>query len=49
MSEDYTSSLSDLVTLLNEQTIHQRSINLLMTEVLKYLNELSLDLMNEVF
>ena len=47
ISEDYTSSFSDLVTLLNEKTI--RHINFLMIEVLKYLNELSPDFMNEVF
>ena len=44
-----TSSFSDLVTLLNEQTIHQRCINFLMTEFFKYLNGLSPDLLNEVF
>ena len=49
ISKDYISSFSDLVTLLKEKTIHQRCINLLMTEVLKYLNGLSPDLMNEVF
>ena len=49
ISEDYISSFSDLVTVLNEKTIHQRCINFLMTEVFKYLNGLSPDLMNEVF
>ena len=49
ISEDYISSFSDLVILLNEKTIHQRCINFLMTEVFKYLNGLSPDLMNEVF
>ena len=48
-SEDHTSIFSDLVILLNEKTIHQKSINFLTTEVFKYLNELSPDLMNEVF
>ena len=33
ISEDYISSFSDLITLLNEKTIHQRCINFLMTEV----------------
>ena len=48
ISKDYISSFSDLVTLLNEKTIHQRCINFLMTEVFKYLIGLSPDLMNEV-
>ena len=48
-SEYHISIFSDLVTLLNEKTIHQRCINFLMAEVFKYLNRLSPDLMNEVF
>ena len=48
-SEDYLLSFSDLVTLLNEKTIHQRYINFLMTEVFKHLNGLSPNLMNEAF
>ena len=48
MSKNYTSSLIDLITILHEKTIHQRCINLLMTEILKYLNGLSPDLMNEL-
>ena len=43
------SSFSDLLTLLNERTIYQRCIKVLMTEVFKYLNGLSPDLINEVF
>ena len=38
----------NLVTLLHEKTIHQRYINFLMTEVPKYLNGLSPNLMNEI-
>ena len=49
ISKDYISSFSYLVTLLNEKTIHEGCINFLMTEVFKYLNGLSPDLMNEVF
>ena len=45
ISEDYISNFSDLVTMLNGKTIHQRCINILMTEVFKYLNRLSPDLM----
>ena len=48
-SEDYISSFIDLVTLLNKNTIYQMCIKFLMTEVFKYLNELSPDIMNEVF
>ena len=35
ISKDYILNFSDLVTLLNEKTIHQRCINFLMTEVFK--------------
>ena len=49
ISADYISIFSDLVTLLNEKTIHQRCIIFFMTEVFKYLDGLSPDLMNEVF
>ena len=48
-SEDYISSFIDLVTLLNKNTNYQMCIKFLMTEVFKYLNELSPDIMNEVF
>ena len=48
ISEDCISSFNDLVTLLNEKTIHQRCIKFLMMEVFKCLNELSPDLINEV-
>ena len=47
--DDYISSLSHLVTLLNERTIHQRCINLLIIEVFKYRNGLLPDLINEIF
>ena len=40
--------LSLLLTL-NERTIHQHCTNVLLTEVYKYLNGHSPDLMNEVF
>ena len=35
ISKDYISSFNDLVTLLNEKTIHQRCMNFLMTEIFK--------------
>ena len=47
MSKNYTSSLIDLITILHQKTIYQRCINFLMTEILKYLNGLSPDIMNE--
>lgn len=46
--DDYSSDFNDLLTLSN-MSIHQRCINFLMTEVFKYLNGLSPDLMNDVF
>ena len=46
---DYKSSFDSLLSTLNEKTIHQRYINVLLTEVYKYLNGYSPDLMNEVF
>ena len=46
---DYESSFDSLLSTLNEKTIHQRCINVLLTEVYKYLNGYSPDLMNEVF
>ena len=45
----YESSLDSLLSTLNEKAIHQRCINVLLTEVYEYLNGYSLDLMNEVF
>ena len=46
---DYESSFNSLLSTLNEKTIYQRCINVLLTEVYKYLNGYSPDLMNEVF
>ena len=48
-SKDYTSSFSDLVTLLNEKTNPQRCIDVLLTEIFKYLSGLFPGLMSEVF
>ena len=38
-----------MLSTLNWKTIHQRFINLLLTEVYKYLDGLSQEWMNEVF
>ena len=46
---DSESSFDSFLSTLNEKTIHQHCINVLLTEVYKYLNGYSLDLMNEVF
>ena len=46
---DYESSFDSLLSTLNEKTIHQRCINVLLTEVYKYLSGYFPDLMNEVF
>ena len=48
ISEDCTSSFSDLVTLLNEKPVHQKCVNFGIEEVFKYLNGLSPSLMNKV-
>ena len=45
----YESWFNSLLSTLNEKTIHHRSINVLLTEVYKYLNDLSPVSMNEVF
>ena len=46
---DYESSFDWLFCTLNEETIDQRCINVLLARVHKYLNGYSPDLMNEVF
>ena len=46
---DYEPSFDDMLSTLNEKTIHQCCINVLLTEVYKYLNGFSRELMNEVF
>ena len=43
---DYESSFDSLLSILNEKTIHQRCINVLLTEAYKHLNGYSLDLMS---
>ena len=46
---DYESSFNSLLSTLNEKAINQRCINVLLTEVYKYLNDHSPELMYEVF
>ena len=46
---DYESSFCDMLSTLNETTIHQRFINTLLMEVYKHLNDLIAELMDEVF
>ena len=46
---DYQSSFDRLRSTLNEKTIQQHCINVLLTEVYKYLNGYSPDSMNEMF
>lgn len=46
---DYESSFCDMLSTLNETTIHQRFINTLLMEVYKHLNDLIPELMDEVF
>ena len=38
-----------MLSTLNEKIIHQRCINVLLTEVYKYLNGFSSELINEIF
>ena len=45
---DYESSFYDMLSTLNEKTIQQRCINVLLTAVYKYLQGPSPELMNEV-
>ena len=47
--DDYELSFNRLRFTLNEKMIHQRYINVLLTEVYKYLNGYSPELMNQVF
>ena len=47
--QDYESEFDILLSTLNEKTIHQRCINVLLTEEFKYVNGYCPDLMNKVF
>ena len=46
---DHQSTLDEILDTLNEKTIRQQCINRLLTEVCKFLNSYSPDIMNEVF
>ena len=46
---DYESLFYDFLSTLNEKTIYHCCINVLLTKVYKYLNDLSPELINEVF
>ena len=46
---DHQSTLDEMLDTLNEKTIHQQCIERLLTEVYKFLNSYSLDIMNKVF
>ena len=46
---DCNSSFSELLEMSNESTIHIKSIKVFMTEIYKFLNDLSLPIMNDIF
>ena len=46
---DYESSFSELLEISNESPIHMRNIKVLMTEIYKFLNDLSPPIMNDIF
>ena len=46
---NYDSSSSGLLEISNESTIHIKSIKVLMTEINKFLNDLSTPIMNDIF
>ena len=49
IQQTYTSDFEVLLENSNEKPLHQKCIELLMTEVYKYLNGLSLDIMSGIF
>ena len=49
IQQNYASGFEVLLENVNEKQIHQKSIELLMIEIYKYLNGLSLDIMNYIF
>ena len=49
VSNDHQSTLDEMLDTLNEKTIHQQCIDRLLTEVYKFLNGYSPDIMNDVF
>ena len=49
MTNNYELSYKELLDLSNEISPHQRCLIILITEVYKYLNGLSLDIMNYIY
>ena len=49
IQENYISNLERLLENANEKSVHKKCIELLLTEVYKYLNGLSPDIMNTIF
>ena len=49
IQQNYTSDFEALYENSNEKPVHQKCIELLMTEVYKYLNGLSPDIMSDIF
>ena len=49
IQQNYTSDFEVLLENSNEKPVHQKCIELLMTEVYKYLNDLSPDIMSDIF
>ena len=49
IQQNYTSDFEVLLENSNEKPVHQKCIELLMTEVYKYLNDLSPDIMDDIF
>ena len=49
IQQNYTSDFDVLFENANEKPVHQKYIELLMTEVYKYLNDLSPDIMSDIF
>ena len=48
-STNYTSDFEVILENANEKTVNQKCIELLMNEVRKYLNDLSPDIMSDIF
>ena len=49
ITNDYESNLKELLESFHELSIHKTYINCLMIEIYKYLHELSLELMTDIF
>ena len=49
IQQNYTSDFEELLENSNEKPVHQKCIKLLMIEVYKYLNDLSPDIMSDIF